>query len=248
MQNAPSSRRFPQLFSGLLALSLALLGGSFVAAGAIRNLKQADDTLEVTGSAKRPIRSDYTIWRVSVSSEQPTAQAAYQELKNHTERLRRYLKEKQIPDDAIALGSIDASKVPEVINGRETGKILANRFNQRFEIRSSDVNRITQLSQQVTELINEGIPIASESPEYLYTQLSKLRVEMVAEATKDAKARAEAIARSTGNKVGRIRKAKTGVFQITSPNSTAVSDSGVFDTSSINKDITAVVSVEFGVE
>jgi hypothetical protein len=88
----------------------------------------------------------------------------------------------------------------------------------------------------------------SQPPQYLYTQLSQLRVEMVAEATKDAQARAEAIAKSTGNTVGSIRSAKTGVFQITSRNSTDVSDYGIYDTSSLEKDITAVVSVQFGME
>jgi uncharacterized protein len=247
MQNTSFRERFPQLFSGLFALSLALVAGSFIGASAIRNLKQTD-VVTVTGSAKRPIRSDYIIWRVSVSSQQPTAQAAYQELKTRSERLQGYFKDKQVADNAITPSSIDTSTVPEVVNGRETGKILAYRLNQRYEIRSSEVERIAQLSQQATELINEGIPIVSEAPEYLYTQLSKLRVEMVADATKDAKARAEAIARSTGNRIGAVRSAKTGVFQITSRNSTAVSDSGIYDTSSIDKDITAVVSVEFGVE
>jgi hypothetical protein len=38
----------------------------------------------------------------------------------------------------------------------------------------------------------------------------------------------------------------TGVFQITSRFSTDVSDYGIYDTSSKEKDITAVVSVSFG--
>jgi len=138
--------------------------------------------------------------------------------------------------------------IPEVTNGQETGQILAYRLTQRFEIRGSDVARYKELSRQVTELIEEGINLVSEPPQYLYTQLDKLRVEMVAAATKDARARAEAIASSTGSRVGRVRDAKTGVFQITSRNSTDVSDWGVYDTSSIDKDITAVVSVTFGIE
>jgi uncharacterized protein len=146
------------------------------------------------------------------------------------------------------LSSIDTSAIPEVVNGRETGKTLAYRLNQRFEIRSNDVDRISKLSQQSTELINEGIPLVSEAPEYLYTQLAKLRIEMVSEAAKDAKERAEAIARSTGNKVGSVQSAQTGVFQITSRNSTEVSNSGIYDTSSVEKDITAVVSVKFAME
>lgn len=71
---------------------------------------------------------------------------------------------------------------------------------------------------------------------------------MIAEATEDAKDRAEAIAKTTGNRIGTVRSAKTGVFQITSRHSTAVSDYGIYDTSSLEKDITAVVSVQFSLE
>jgi hypothetical protein len=244
---APS--RFPQLFAGLSVLSLALVVGSLVGAQAIRDIQQSRDVLLVTGSAKRPIRSDYIVWGLSVSSQQPTAREAYQELKRQTERVRTYLKAQQVPDGAITLNPVETTTIPEVTSsGRETGQILAYRLSQNFEIRSDDVDRYTKLSQQSTELIDEGINLVSDPPQYLYTQLSELRIEMVAEATKDAKARAEAIARSTGNRVGTVRSAQTGVFQITPRNSTEVSDYGIYDTSSVEKDITAVVSVKFSLE
>ena len=244
-----SSSRFPQVFAGLAALSLALVVSSFVGASALRNFRQPDDVLVVTGSAKRPIQADYIVWQISISSQQPTAQAAYQDLKRQSERVEQYLQTEQVAASAITLSAIETHPIQEIsINGQETGRTLAYRLTQRFEVRSSEVERITKLSQQATELINEGISLNSEPPQYLYTQLSKLRIEMVAEATKDAKARAEAIAKSTGDQVGAVRSAETGVFQITARNSTDVSDSGIYDTSSIEKDITAVVSVKFAME
>ena len=249
MKTPFSPDKFPQLFAGLAALSLALIASSWIGSSAIRDARQADDVLLVTGSAKRPIRSNYIVWRLSISSQQPTAKEAYQDLARQTARVQAYLKDRQIPDAAIALNAIETTSVPEVTeNGRETGQILAYRLTQSIEIRSDEVDRYTKLSQQSTELINEGINLVSEPPQYLYTQLSQLRIEMVAEATKDAKARAEAIARSTGNRVGAVRSAQTGVFQITPRNSTDVSDSGIYDTSSVDKDITAVVSVKFSLQ
>ncbi len=249
MKTSSIQERFPQLFAGLAVLSLSLVVSSFIFAKAIREFKLANDVLTVTGSAKRPIQSDYIILRFSVSSQEPTAQAAYQNLKGQTEKLRAYLQQQQVPDDAITLGTINTYTIPEIAaNGRETGQILAYRLSQDLEIRSDEVERYAQLSQQANELIEEGINLVSQPPQYLYTQLGKLRVEMVAEATKDARARAEAIAQSTGNRVGPIRSAKTGVFQITARNSTEVSDYGIYDTSSLEKDITAVVSVQFGME
>ncbi|MGK7947443.1 MAG: SIMPL domain-containing protein [Xenococcaceae cyanobacterium] len=247
MKTVSLREHFPQLFAGLAVLSFSFVVSSFIFAKAIEEFKQANDVLVVTGSAKKPIQSDYIILRFSISSQEPTAKAAYQNLKRQQEVLQAYLKEQQVPNNAITLKAIRSYSIPELsVNGRETGNILAHRLSQELEIRSDEVQRYAELSQQANELINEGINLVSEPPQYLYTKLSQLRVEMIAEATKDAKARAEAIANSTDNRVGAIRSAKTGVFQITARNSTDVSDYGIYDTSSLEKDITAVVSVQFG--
>jgi uncharacterized protein len=240
--------RFPQLFAGLALLSGALIISSVLWAGAIKNIKRAEDTLVVIGSAKRPIKSDYIVWRIGISSQQPTTQAAYQQLKGWRERVQSYLKAAKVPDSAVSLNALETTSVPEVINGRETGKMLAYKLNQKLEIRSNEVDRYAKLAQDITELINEGIPLNSEPPEYLYNELSKLRVEMVGEATKDAKIRAEAIAKSTGNQVGGVRSASTEAFQITPRNSTAVSNGGSYDTTAIEKDITSIVTIKFGID
>nr|WP_295613849.1 SIMPL domain-containing protein [Chamaesiphon sp. GL140_3_metabinner_50] len=248
MESTGYRDRFPQLFAGLTLLSASLIVSSFLWAGAIRNMKRVDDALLITGSAKRPIKSDYIVWKVSLFSQQPTTQAAYQELKARIDRVQRYLKDAKVPESEISLESLETVALAELINGKETGKTAAYKLSQKLEIRSNQVDRYSKLSQQITELINEGIPLTSEPPEYLYNDLSKLRIEMVAEATKDAKARAESIAKSTGNRVGGVRSADTGVFQITPRYSTGVSGEGRYDTTSIDKDITAVVSVKFGIE
>jgi hypothetical protein len=71
---------------------------------------------------------------------------------------------------------------------------------------------------------------------------------MLSEATQDARARADAIARSAGGEIGAVRSVRMGVFQITPRHSTEVSDYGINDTSSLEKDITAVVRVTFAVD
>jgi len=249
MKEYLSEKPFPQLLAGLTALSISLIVSSAIATSGLKEIKRADDVLVVTGSAKRPITSDYVIWRLSVSSQQPDPKSAYEDLMRQTERLQGYLSTQGVPDEAITISAVESYNIPEVdVNGRETGKIAAYRLTQRFEIRSEDVNKYTELSRTVSELLEEGVNLYSEPPQYLYTQLDKLRVEMVAEATKDAKARAEAIAQSTDTEVGSVRAARTGVFQITSRNSTDVSDYGIYDTSSLEKDITAVVSITFSIK
>jgi hypothetical protein len=97
-------------------------------------------------------------------------------------------------------------------------------------------------------LINQGILIESMAPQYLFTEMGNLKIEMLAEAAKDAKKRAEQIAQSTGSSIGSVRTARMGVLQITPADSTDVSGEGMNDTSSIDKDITAVVNIGFAVD
>lgn len=241
--------RFPQLFFGLVALSVALVLSSVTGALLLRDLRRGGDQVEVTGSARMPIRSDFIIWRGSVTSQQATPAQAYQDLAVHTERIRAFLREHQVPDSVVLFRSIETYQVPEVAEtGRETGRVLGYRLTQWFEIRSSDVDGVTRLAQQANGLINEGVPLMSPSPEYLFTRLPEVRVQMLAEATEDARARAEAIARSAGSRIGTVRSARMGVFQITPRHSTEVADYGINDTSSLEKDITAVVRVTFAVD
>lgn len=238
----------PPIFSGMLALSIALVSSAYLGANALRSLRD-NNTLTIIGSSTRPIRSDYVIWRGYISSQQTTLPQAYQELKRYNERVKAYLKTKNIPEDAISINAIETQPIPEVnSNGIQTGRNIAYRLQQRFEVRSQDVDRISEVAKSSTELINESIPFTSEPPEYLYTQLSQLRVEMIAEATKDAKARGDAIVNVSGGRLGAIRKAETDVFQITARYSTEVSNSGSYSTTSIDKDIRAVVEIAFAVE
>jgi hypothetical protein len=71
---------------------------------------------------------------------------------------------------------------------------------------------------------------------------------MLSEATADARQRAEQILKSAGSRLGPVRSVRTGVFQITRPHSTEVSDYGMYDTSTIEKDITAVLTLSFAVQ
>ncbi|MCS7032027.1 MAG: SIMPL domain-containing protein [Gloeomargarita sp. SKYG116] len=236
------------VFAGLVSLSLALVISSAIAADAVRGFQRGNQVIRVTGSARRAITSDYIIWQFRVESQNPSLQTAYRQVTAYTERIRQFLQQQAVPDNEVVFAALENVPLQENINGRETGRILAYRLVQRVKVSSANVDKVAALVNQANNLINEGIPIISDPPQYIYTDLAKLRVEMVAEAVRDAQARARSIAQATGSRVGRVRNVETGVFQITSRFSTDVSDYGIYDTSSKEKDITAVVSVSFGLD
>jgi hypothetical protein len=122
------------------------------------------------------------------------------------------------------------------------------RFYQNFKLNSYDVQKIKDVSNQITELIGEGIEINSWQPQYSYTKLNDLKGKMLGAATQDAKIRAEEIAKSGGGKVGNILSASQGIFQITVPYSTEINDYGINDMSSIEKTIKSVVTVQYSIK
>jgi hypothetical protein len=140
------------------------------------------------------------------------------------------------------------AKTADGEGGEESGRITGYSLRQELEVRSTDVDKIEKLAREATELINQGILIESNAPEYHYTKLGDLKIEMLSEAAKDAKQRAQQIASSTGSSIGSMRSARMGVLQITPADSNDVSGEGMNDTTSLDKDITAVVNVTFAVD
>ncbi len=238
-------RRSQHLY-GLAALALGLLLGLIAVSRSLKDIRRGNEEVAVTGSARRPIRSDFAVWRLVVSSQSPSLTAASQELTRTADRVRQFLKAEGVADSSIVVKPVEAAGIPELTeDGRETGRVLTNRVTQTFEVRSADVDAVTRTSQRASTLIAEGIPVAPQAPEYLYTRLADIRTALLEDATKDARQRAEAIVKSTGAQIGAVREARMGVFQITPRFSTEVSDYGINDVSSIDKDVTAVVRVTF---
>ena len=245
-----STDKFPQHFWGLVVLSIAIVALAAIGGGAVVKVKRANDVITVTGSAKRAIASDYISWGGSVSYQGASLQDSYAAVEKSSARIRDFFKEKTVPDEWIEFTPISSSTLEITdthADGSET-RHIEFQVRQSFSVKSEKVADVAKLPAEISVLLNEGIPIESWQPEYLFTKLSDIRGELLAEATKDARERAKAIAESAGGRVGPVRQARMGVFQITPRFSTEESDYGMYDTSSLEKDVTAVVSVTFAVE
>lgn len=232
-----------------VAMAIGLVLSSIIFGWFYSKTKKGDEAIAVTGSARKRIKSDLVVWSAGVSSEAAQLADAYRQTNLSLPRVRHYLISKGIADNQIMVSSISTTTLKKRDNeGNETSEITGYALRQQIEVRSTDVDKIARIARESTELISEGILLESNSPQYFYTQLGGLKIEMLGEAAKDAKVRAEKIADSTGNKIGAVRSARMGVMQITAADSTEVSDAGISDTTSIDKDVTAVVNISFAVD
>ncbi|MFZ5969753.1 MAG: SIMPL domain-containing protein [Bacillota bacterium] len=230
-------------------LSMALIVSSIIVTNGIIKVRGANHTLTVKGSAKKQITSDFVVWTGSFGAQSSDLSEAYKTLKESSEKVKKYLTDKGVREENIIFSSINTNTMNRILpNGTYTNEIESYRLYQNVEIRSNDIEKITDISRKATDLINEGVEFQSYSPQYFYTKLADLKIDMIELATKDAKARAEKMLGTTGNKAGKLRSASVGIFQITPLYSEEISDYGINDTSSIEKEITSVVTCEFEVE
>jgi uncharacterized protein len=230
------------LFSGLALLAIAVVVGSLFIAGGIRD-RNRTDVITVTGSAKARIVSDYIVWDASLTGQGSSPAAAAAQLTAWTSRVRRFFREQGVVPEELTVEPI-STESPGSVNDNGV-RVMGYRLTRSFEIRSSRVASIAAVSERSSVLLAQGVPLAADPPQYVYTKLPGLRPRLLAAATRDAQARARVLVAASGAKLGKLRGVNVGVFQVSSPNSTDVSDYGVYDTTTLRKDVTAVVNVTF---
>ena len=239
------------LFNAVVVLTLGIAGGMMgsaaLASRAYQSPRKTEQTVAVTGSARKRIRSDLAVWQIHVSGEGKDLKAAYQVLKDSYARVSSFLEAKKFKPEEIAVSAIGTTTLhARDKEGQELPENLGYTLTRTFTVTSPRVDGIALPASEVTELIQDGVKVVSEAPQYIYTGLSELKIEMIGEATKDARARAEQIVTNAGCVIAEVKTAHMGVLQITPPNSTSVSDSGLNDTTTIEKDVTSVVSLTLG--
>ena len=230
-----------------IALILAIaLGGGLVKVGSGFADRSANG-ITVTGSAKTSATADNVVWTLNVSLTRQTVSDAVTKVGNDVAAVTKYLTEGGIPADELTLGSVSTYANEEYANGNNTGRILNYRASRDVVVRSKDVQLVSKLAQGIGSILQAGVSVNNYGPQYYLSTLPKLRPQLLEEAMKDAKVRAVALTKAVGGKVGSVQAVRSGVFQVTTPDSTMTADTGAYDTSSIEKTVTSTVSVTFKV-
>lgn len=237
--------RLPELLLGLVAVGVALVITGLVIASAVRDVKRARDTIRVTGSARVPISADLVHWSIAVDADAVRPQDAVRLLKTRTDAVRAFLRRRGLPDSAVSLPPVQTIGITMLTSPKH--RVPAFRLVQRFRISSTKIDDVEQVAASTTDLLAQGIPVSTASLSYLTTNLADARLRALTKAIADAHRRGETIVKGIGGHLGSVRSADLGVYQVVPRNSTEISDYGINDTTSRDKDVYAVVSVTFRV-
>jgi uncharacterized protein len=211
-----SERLFTLAAAVVLAVGVAVAGW-FVGEGFLQGRK-GDRYVTVKGLSEREMKADLAVWPLRFVATGNDLAAVQQKIVRDTGLVRDLLAGNGFPAEAFESQSLQV--VDRLAQQYQQGQV-ESRFiiAQTITLRSGDVDRVAGLAGRLGELVAAGLVLSDENqwnagPTYVFTGLNDLKPAMIAEATASARAGAEQFAADSGSRVGGIRRANQGVFQI----------------------------------
>jgi len=230
-----------------IAICVAIIAGLYIIGESYKYKFRAAETISVTGMSEKDFSSDLIVWGGSFGRDAFTLKDAYASLKQDENAIKTYLLSKGIPENEIIFSSVNMNKNYQR-KYDDKGNEISTEFSgysltESVRVESKEIEKVEKLSREITELLEKDIQLNSNTPEYYYTKLNELKIDLLAKASADAKNRAETIAGNSGSSINGLVKATMGVFQITGKNQNEdYSYGGAFNTSSKLK--TAVITLK----
>jgi hypothetical protein len=236
-----------------ILFSVAIIVASIVLGNAFLNRNRVIGSISVTGLGKTDFSSDLIVWEGVFSKTNTQLEKAYADLENDKKIVLEYLNSKGVPKDAIVFSAVETEQRRKNIYSA-SGNYMGDEFigyilRQTVKIESKEVEKIENVSREITELLNQGVQLYSNLPRYYYSKLEDLKIELVSAATENARSRAEKIAGNSKSKLGNLISAKMGIFQITGQHSNEdYSWGGAFNTTSKEKTASITMKLDYSVK
>ena len=198
----------------ILALGLATAG--WFARSGVRGLRTDDRVVSVKGIAERQVKADLSLWPMRLVATSNQLSEAQGKVAHDTETVIKFFESGGVARDSIQIQGLEVTDV--LATAYRQGPV-GSRFivAQTLMVRTMEVDKIVALSQKQGEVVSAGVVLSSEGiqgPFFLFTGLNSVKPAMIAEATKNARAGAQQFAADSGSRLGGIRQASQGLFQI----------------------------------
>lgn len=208
----------PHHFGALICSGMMLvlfLGSAWLIRDGLQSFRTADRYVTVRGLATKEVEADLAIWAIRHAATSNVLETARAQLETDATSIRAFLKGEGIAQDAISVLSIDAQDLLAQSyrpDGVENGRYV---LTETLIVRSTDVAVVASAAQNTNKLLARGVVLSNTgAPTYLFTKLNDIKPEMIAAATGNARAGAEQFAKDSGQRVGDIRNASQGYFEI----------------------------------
>ena len=218
-------------------LAVGLITGGYLLGNGLLRAKEADRAVTVRGLAERDVTADLATWTIAYSDTGSDLAAVQAKVRADTRAIEEFFAGLGFPKEALQPTGANVSSYIDNGTTRYT-------VRQRLALRTNDIARAQKAVARQFDLVGRGVLLEEGSGmAYTFTKLNDIKPEMVAEATRDARASAEQFAEDSGASVGAIKDATQGYFEINARDGDSGGGWGVSD--SPYKKVRVVTTVEF---
>src|SRR5688572_16269844 len=221
--------------SGILALGL--VAGGYLLGDGLTRAYAAERSVTVRGLAEKDVMADLATWTIAYSASAGDMASAQASVDRDTAAIRAFFTELGFPEDALQPTGVNVSSYTQ--DGYTTFTV-----RQRMTLRSTDIARAQRAVRRQFDLVRRGVLLEEGSGmAFTFTKLNDIKPELIAAATKDARAAAEQFAKDSDTSVGGIKQATQGYFEITGRDGDEGGGWGVADTPF--KRVRVVTTIDF---
>lgn len=206
-----------RLVAGLLIAIGLIVGGWFIGNGFAHSRNERFVT--VKGLAEQDVEADVALWRIRFVETGDKLTDVQTAVQHDDAAVTAFLSQHKLGKGDIAFRNVQVTDRAAQMYGNQQYK---TRFivTGIIMVRTKNVGAVAAAAQDAGALIAQGVVLGDanggndEGPTYLFDGINALKPSMIAEAMKNAREAAEQFARDSGSKLGGIRRANQGVFQI----------------------------------
>ncbi len=229
-----------------VVLAAGIVAGGLLIGNGFARGRSAEHTVTVKGISERNVTADLAIWPLRISAASNDLGAANTQIQQSIQQIRQFLQRYKIDSSQVSLQDFS---VTDAATNQYSSQRAESRYviHQTVVVRSEQPDRVLDASQHLAELVTAGVVLSSGGeygsggPTFIFSDLSKLKPEMIAEATARARQGAEQFAHDSGSRIGGIRDANQGVFEIL-PRDQA---QGITEASQIQKTVRVVSTIKY---
>lgn len=222
-------------------LAIGIILGGYLLGDGMRRARMADRSVTMRGLAERDVTADLATWTIAYSeqgTELAPVQAAVDE---KSKAVRAFLRRFGFSDQEISDTGIGVSQFYD--NDRGQNRVTVK---QTVQLRTKNVMKARAAFARQADLIRSGVPLEEGSGMvYSFTKLNQVKPQMIADATRNARAGAEQFARDSGTEVGGIRQATQGYFSIGARDGDVSEEGGGGASDSPFQKVRVVTTIEF---
>jgi hypothetical protein len=242
----------PLIIFGII-LAIGLIAAAFVLGTQFKNLKQSG-TITVKGLAEAPYKANLAQIQMGVSAWGQDYAGALANGKTDFKALQQFVASKGFSVSSQNVTPISVEPYNEDYvdeQGQTRTRQNGYKATQTLSISSQELNKITNMLAQVQNYRISHESVTFEKPQYLLNDLEKIKHDLIAKATDDANKRAEEFAKTGHAKVGVMRSASQGSFNILDAHNPDSDDSdygGTYDKDGVDKLVRLVVTIDYAIE